>query len=345
MADPYTPTGGQFNDPNTWQTDPSFGQTAASANYGAGYNPAYGSYDDFKAGRRANRAQFQPGGANYEWQQKVANSVYGAHPNTQQELGQYLNTLGIYHQKDMHQALYNQYMQDWNNVQPLGSNEVFANGQKMNVGTSDVNAGWSPMTAGDYAELNKGFYGRLGEQVGVGTFQNWQRHGSTGLTRGPDGYWHNNPGGDVYDNEGFVVDPTTGKRTGGSYLGDPAPVMPPGVPYPIGGTSVASTSGYGPSTGYSTTSTGQPNPYGAPASTSVPMPPPPPGATLGSLAGVQAQAAPVAPPNVGGYAPPQAYGSLGNIAEIQKARQRNPRLAGGPDFSADMAKQTRDRRR
>lgn len=221
----YVPTGGQFNDPNTWKTDPQYGQVGA--NRGAGFNPDYwssrGGYDAFKASRRAYRAQFQPGGKNYDKYMNTYAAIGAAQPQTKQQLGQLLNSLGIYDQKEMGQSLFRSIGMDFdNNINGMYQYNKDA-GTKLNVGTSDVNAKWEPMTADDWANVNRGFYGRIDDMFGGSRFNAWSQSGKSGLVQGPGGYWYNPNGkggysGDVYDSAGWTVDPSTGRRVGGGYM-------------------------------------------------------------------------------------------------------------------------------
>lgn len=222
----YVPTGGQFNDPDRWKTDPSYGQIGA--NRGAGYNPAYwadkGGEDAFHASRRTYRARAQEGGDIYNRRQNAYATIAAARPRNQGELGQLLNSQGIYNQKEQHQALYRTITGDYNNN--INGNYQYdtANGRKMNVGTSDVRASWEPMTADDYAFQNRGFYGRIDDEFGGNRFLGWAQHGKSGLRQSPQGFWYNPGangqyvGGTVYDNAGWAIDPRTGRRVGGGYM-------------------------------------------------------------------------------------------------------------------------------
>lgn len=184
---------------------------------GQGYDPSMGSYEGFKDARRAYRSRFQPGGDVYERQQEQNWKILAARPQTKQQLAQLLNSMGIFNQKEMGKARFNSLMMDFDNGLS-GNYHYDGQGNKFNVATSDKNAGWEPLTAEDYANLNKGFYGRLEEMVGVPQFQNWQKKGGTGLTKDPaTGLLFNvRPNGtkEYFDSQGFRINPQTGQRIG-----------------------------------------------------------------------------------------------------------------------------------
>lgn len=255
----YVPTGGQFNDPDKWKTDPGYGQTGA--NRAAGYNPAYwadkGGEDAFKASRRAYRAQYQPGGKQYEKYMNTYAAIAARRPQNEAQLGQVLDSIGIHNEKENGQAMYRTVMNDFNNAQ----NGLFQydpeSGRKLNVGTSDVTATWQPMTQEDYDFINRGFYGRIDDMFGF-------RGKGTGMIQDAQGNWHNpGPGGgQVYDSGGWQIDPATGQRIGGGYMpymGTPSRQVAPS-PYasPAGRPPI----GPGPTGPYQPYGGGRPTPYG-----------------------------------------------------------------------------------
>ena len=230
---PYVPTGGG-NDPNTWKDNPGYGQ-GEGPNYSAGYNPNYGSFEDYKANRKAWRSTFQPGGWRYERNQLEDAAILLSQPKNQQQLGALLNKMGIFNQKEQRMARWNQIMSDFNNTGSFGGQFTFnpETGQKWDIGTSDIyGRGPQRMSPEDYALVNRGFYGRIADNLGVeGSFQNWMRRGVSSI-EGTDpvtGLYYNSSGPGTpkvyYDKQGYQVDPTTGKRVGHYGLGTLASIL------------------------------------------------------------------------------------------------------------------------
>jgi hypothetical protein len=191
---------------------------------GRGYDPSMGSYDGFKASRRAYRSRFRPGGDVYERQQDQNAQILAERPRSRAELVALLNRMGIYDRHEEGQARFRSILMDYDN-DGINGNYHYGDGVKYDVATSDVDPN-SPtsrgraqaMTPADYAHIARGFYGRLEDSVGVPQFQRWQRQGRTGFARDPaTGYLMNvKPDGtrEYVDDQGFEVDPQTGRRIG-----------------------------------------------------------------------------------------------------------------------------------
>lgn len=204
----YVPTGGQ-NDPNTWQTNPGFGQDPGGANHGAGYNPAYwadkGGFAAYKAGRKAYRSQFQPGGSIYDRNQQRYAQIYAANPQSWGQIADMLASMGVYDVKEQGKHFYNEVKGMFDGTGPIGNYQVLG-GQKKNMGTSDVNAGWEPLSASDKNWMGMNFQQKLGSLLGLGSVQRWAKQGKTGFVKGPDGkYTNTTPAGVVQ-----TLDPRTG---------------------------------------------------------------------------------------------------------------------------------------
>lgn len=258
----YVPTGGG-NDPNLWQTDPGYGQTGA--NRGAGYNPAFwegrGGFDAYKASRRAYRAKFQEGGENYRKYMRVAQALGAGQPQSDADVLAILHQQGFDPVKEHGMSMVNNWLAEFHNA-VNGMNQYDpSSGMKYNVATSDVNGrGPQPMSAEDWAYINRGFQGRIDDMLGANRFKEWVGSGQTGLHPDPATGLLTNGAGHYFDQSGWAVDPSTGQRTGrryngaggmgggfgGASLGQLAGISPLAPPPPPAPAQAAAAPGYAP---------------------------------------------------------------------------------------------------
>lgn len=188
-----------------------------------------GPFDQYKAGRLVHRANFQPGGKNYEKQLKAKAAIYAARPKTKEQMLKIAEANGFLNQKEHGMSFYKGLGMDWDNAR-INNKHIAGDGLGYDVATSDVDPN-SPtgrysgqqLTADERAQLEDGFFGRLEGDLGLGTFGNWMRKGETGF-EGYDeryGLHYNTDANGVRsyaDDKGFGIDPVSGMYTGTNYL-------------------------------------------------------------------------------------------------------------------------------
>lgn len=183
------------------------------------YDPTVdGPWEAHKAKLKAHRARFQPGGDAFEAQEKQKWEILKARPKSREALIQLMkDKFGITDQHEQGRARLRSLLMDYDNS-INGNYHYNGQGQKKNVATSDANADWEAMDAGDYAHQDRGFFGRLEDELGIG---NWgaKAKNKPELQVAGD-YFYDNDGAEgnvYYDKSGWMVDPFSGERVGGNY--------------------------------------------------------------------------------------------------------------------------------
>lgn len=191
-------------------------------------------WNAWKTAAKAWRSNFQPGGANFEFQTSIARDIANSGASSWDQIQNVLAQRGIFNRPEEGQALFRRLQGAFQgNMDPTGRYHKTADGQWVDVGTSDMakrglagRADYSgPGMSGQQAVLAG--LGMTGGKSDIMQFQEWLNSGvssiegvdpSTGLL------FNTNPNGQktYYDRSGYQVDPSTGQTTGhyiGGYAG------------------------------------------------------------------------------------------------------------------------------
>lgn len=295
-----------------------------------------GDFEKFKGDRKAYRKRFQEGGDIYERQKAEDYAIYNANPQNEQDFAALLNSMGIYDEKENRRSRFRSLMADFRNEQVAGQNyQVDGSGRMLNVATSDKGADWEAIDPNLQGQLDRGFRGRLEDRLGINTMKGWIAQGRAGFDgRDPSTGLLYNDSQDgktrtYFNDDGFIIDPQTGRATGHYMLGGSG--NSPATPNPGGSaTQPPAPGGYNPPTG----PTG--GPVGTPAGTAAFNPATgqvnaQPAAQRSGLS-APAPSAPTAPtasaaPQVAGRPMEQTPGGVGNTGEPSPydTRQNPPR--------------------
>jgi len=179
------------------------------------------------------RTRFQQGGDIWKKHRKQEAAILANRPQTEAQLRELLNSLGLFDQPDAGRARFRQLIGAFRGTNDLSGRYHFdpETGQIADMGTSDttVRGVGRPATQHEINSLGqRSFLDQIADSLGVSNFVEGVRSGNTAVQgRDPDtGYLFNfTPTGEkqFFDDMGFVVDPATGERIG--YKGGLTPDM------------------------------------------------------------------------------------------------------------------------
>lgn len=183
-------------------------------------------WKDYKAAAQAWRANFKPGGGNYEFQQSLARDIANSGANSWDQIERVLAQRGIFNRKEEGQALFRRLQGAFQGtMDPSGRFHRTPDGQWVDVGTSDLAKRGIPGAADFHGSAPSGLQGVLGGLAMQGgksdiqQFQDFLASGSSSI-EGTDPrtglYYNDTPDGRrvYYDRAGYQVDPQSGQTLG-----------------------------------------------------------------------------------------------------------------------------------
>jgi hypothetical protein len=187
-------------------------------------------WDDYKRAAQAWRANFKPGGGNYEFQAGIARDIANSGARSWADIERVLASKGIFNRKEEGQALYRRLHGAFQGtMDPTGRFHRTPDGQWVDVGTSDLSKRGLAGRADYHGDAPGGLQAVLGGLAMTGgksdiqQFQEFVRSGNSSI-EGMDPrtglYFNRTPDGRMvyYDQAGYHVDPNTG-QTLGHYIG------------------------------------------------------------------------------------------------------------------------------
>jgi endosialidase-like protein len=188
-------------------------------------------WNSYKTAAKAWRANFQPGGGNFEFQTSLARDIANSGAQSWDQISQILANRGIINQKEQGQALYRRLQGAYQGqMDPTGRYHLDpSSGQWVDVATSDLAKRGIAGRADYHGAAPTGLQavmsglGMTGGKSDIMQFQDFLHSGQSSI-EGVDpqtGLLYNtDPSGrkTYYDQGGYQIDPATGQTTG-HYIG------------------------------------------------------------------------------------------------------------------------------